>query len=877
MVELTPSPIIPALVACAVFQTFDQPVLRAVLELDEEAAAALLRRDEVEAIAQELNTYRLRPAIQPAMLDELRYAHARDELHLHTRAFHYYLQRLREPITFDQDQVLEAACMHHLRALRDLYLDYRRPDEIEAIVDAVRAAIPDLQPHHRDQLTLFDAYIAMRRQKYQQSALLVRELLERSDLDPNLHAEALIIRGLGEMSQAHLERALTDFAAACELGAQIDDHIVQGIALIDQSWVYNDLYRFDKALQLSKQSLAHCQQAHDLYGAAFALYGIGNNAIFLGQWDIGMQHLDQAASIYERAGMTARLAMVDWARGLLHQVLGNVEASEQAYLRTLAYAESAEQIDIVMTTDTLTQLGLLYQTTGNWPGAAETLTRAIALAERLGDDQRRAALLHRYGLLRWQQDDPDQALALLAAAVECFEPLRVSTESEEIKISLLGTAQQVYESVVLAYLDRGDTPAAFGYIERARARAFLDLLARRNTPIDPFAQHQTVALHQLQAHLAPGTLLLEYYTIGLLPSDEYFLTKIPAANTQLRAQLIVPPEILLFAITADQVEVHRIAFDPNLLQPSPDDRAQGRQLFTERKLRWLYKELIAPVEHLLAGRSELSIIPHGPLHYVPFAALQKPDGATLLTRAGPALVYAPSATVLCACLEQPSSAEHLTAALGYDDQGAAALRFAEREARLVGQMLGGIVHVGDAPKSSALQQIAPQLRWLHIAGHAVYRADDPLGSYLRLGRDDNLDARTLMRTLKLDATIVTLNACASGLSHVASGDELLGLPRAFLYAGAATIICTLQEVDDLAASILMVYFYENLARGLRPAVAMHQAQVSLRTRRYEEVEELVRRIFGANGPMDMPSLDSYGPVPFAHPRYWTPFIVIGKP
>jgi CHAT domain-containing protein len=273
----------------------------------------------------------------------------------------------------------------------------------------------------------------------------------------------------------------------------------------------------------------------------------------------------------------------------------------------------------------------------------------------------------------------------------------------------------------------------------------------------------------------------------------------------------------------------------------------------------------------------LYVIPHGPLHYVPFAALHTPSGGPLLQTGGPAIVYAPSATLLARGLGGSPRAAGATLALGYDDRGAMALLLAEREAQLVGHRTGGQVEVGAGAKRTLLTARAPELRWLHIAGHAVYRPEDPMGSYLRLGADDDLDARTIMRSLSLRRALVTLNACTSGLSHVASGDELLGLPRAFLYAGAATIICALHEVDDLAAYTLMVYFVEKLALGASPARALHHAQLRLRDCRRADVERVLAQSFDDGERAAMPSLDWYADAPFAHPRYWASFVVVGSP
>src|SRR5205085_2399619 len=132
-------------------------------------------------------------------------------------------------------------------------------------------------------------------------------------------------------------------------------------------------------------------------------------------------------------------------------------------------------------------------------------------------------------------------------------------------------------------------------------------------------------------------------------------------------------------------------------------------------------------------------------------------------------------------------------ALGYNDEGEAGLRYAEDEAGHVARLAGGQAWAGPDAKSQRLIAAGKHARWLHIAGHAVYDPHDPLGSYIQLGRDDPLSARAILRELVLNADLVTLSACMSGLSQVMSGDELMGLQRAFLYAGASAVVCTLWE------------------------------------------------------------------------------------
>lgn len=861
-----------AIVRCAIFEHFDRAMLRAVLELDNDRADAVLARAEIERIGPDLFAPRFEARRE--LLARLRAEAAPEERALHQRAFDHLMDRLAD--TGAEDPWLMAACLHHLEALRDLNLDYMRWHEVSAMIARVRALARELEPDHADRLALLEAYHAFRQQAYAQSEQIIEQLLHRADLPPRRRGEALVTRGLCAMNQARNEAALADFAEAEALGVAADDAALRARALVNASCVYNLLHRFERALELSDRGLAHYRQAGDLYGVAFALYMRANNALYLGRWEPAIADLDQTAAIYHAAGMQARLASIDWARGFLHQLLGNEAESLAAYERALVIATSAEHGNAVLAADILTELGLIYQLQDRWDDAEAAFRRAIALQEELGNTLGRALLMHRHAQFLDRRGARGAALDTLREAVDLLETLRVATYAEDLKISLLGTAEQVYETIVLTYLAQGDTESAFAYVERARARAFLDLVAHRDAPANALAQRATITLAEVQRQIAPGALVLEYFCIGVLPPGDSFLARIPSTNSRLRDLVRPQPEILLFAITRETVQVQRIAFDPNLLRPPANDPTPGWHLVTQRKLRWMYDRLIAPIESLLVNCAVVHLVPHGPLHYVPFAALATPRGSTLLDAAGPALTFAPSATLLCDCLARPLSAGTMSLALGYNYRGEARLLLAEHEVQIVGAMLDARVIVGDPAKRADLFASGPDLRCLHIAGHAVYRASDPLGSYLCLGADDNLDARALMSELQLRDTLVTLNACTSGLSQVASGDELLGLPRAFLYAGAATIVCALHEIDDIAAYVLMVLFYTNLAAGASPAEAIHQAQLTLRDSDRETVVALLRRS-GAATPQALTALEGYDQHPFAHPRFWAAFMLIGKP
>ncbi|MEP7190833.1 MAG: CHAT domain-containing protein, partial [Roseiflexaceae bacterium] len=479
-----------------------------------------------------------------------------------------------------------------------------------------------------------------------------------------------------------------------------------------------------------------------------------------------------------------------------------------------------------------------------------------------------------------------------AQAIEGIEALRDATDAEEIKIGLLGTAQQAYESMVLLCLALDRPAEAFHYVERARSRAFLDLLAKKQALADPAlfdALAQPVAtLAEVQAQLREDALLLEYFTIGVLPRGESLINQLPPENTRLRAHLTLPPQTIIFAITRDRMEILRPQLDPNTLRPQPGDPDPSQRLLRDRLLTHLHAQLIAPAEALLGGRTLLYLIPHGPLHSVPFMALRSAAGAHLLDAAGPAIALAPSATVLLRnCLSRPlGKVQHTLEllALGYNDQGEHALRYAEAEADHIARLAGGQAWVGAAATNQRLIDAGPQTRRLHIAGHAAYDPHDPLGSYIQVGKDERLSARAIMRNLELEADLVTLSACMSGQSQVISGDELMGLQRAFLYAGAQAVVCTLWQAADFVALLVMDRFYMALHSGSPPATALRDAQVALRDMTGRDLLAALDRWQG-DDPAFVAALGALPELPpealdatiYADPFYWAPFMLVGNP
>jgi CHAT domain-containing protein len=194
------------------------------------------------------------------------------------------------------------------------------------------------------------------------------------------------------------------------------------------------------------------------------------------------------------------------------------------------------------------------------------------------------------------------------------------------------------------------------------------------------------------------------------------------------------------------------------------------------------------------------------------------------------LATLPSASVLKYLVDKGIGASERTLAIGNPALGDALnLRYAEREARLIGQERppATVLLREDASESQA-KALLPTMGVIHFATHAELKEHEPLTSALLLvpggGEDGRLEVRELFG-LELNARLVVLSACETGLGELSRGDELVGLQRAFLYAGTPAVITTLWKVDDRATYELMRAFYGELRHG-DPVSSLRRAQLA---------------------------------------------------
>jgi CHAT domain-containing protein len=171
------------------------------------------------------------------------------------------------------------------------------------------------------------------------------------------------------------------------------------------------------------------------------------------------------------------------------------------------------------------------------------------------------------------------------------------------------------------------------------------------------------------------------------------------------------------------------------------------------------------------------------------------------------------------------------------------LPFIAREARDIANLFGSAkLLTGEQASIESLKKFAGDADIIHIASRGAFRDEKPIFSGIRMA-DGWLSVRDAYE-LQLQASLVTLSACQTGINGVSQSDETVGLVRGFLYAGASAVMASLWTVDDRSTAEFMLAFYAALRSGKGRAQALRQVQLEMKARLPE-------------------------------PYYWAPFVLIG--
>lgn len=558
---------------------------------------------------------------------------------------------------------------------------------------------------------------------------------------------------------------------------------------------------------------------------AQALNEAGTLQLALGQWEPARASFQKALGVGSRIDVPLRMAQA-------HIGLGKLAAKQSEWQTAATHLEKAIQLDAGPgpTATAQSWLGRAYRGMGKLPQAEQVLRDAVA----------------------------------------GFEDLRALLQSEDLRESFFEDKVTPYEFLVLTLIDQGKVAEAFDFSERARARAFLDLLANRVTLSAGHAQALIAEERALHARISALKAKPEdeddedsatsRRELGLARGAyQAFLARVRAQDREQASLMTVEPltvaqvqallpegavlleyfvtgqgETLLWSVERQGLAVARLPLGRGAAAKRVQAfreliASRGRDADTQRLAQELFAQLVRP--GLRGGTPrELLIVPHDVLHYLPFQALMPAPDRYLIQDVP--MYYYSSASLMQFTRAKAQGQSSTLLALGNPDlhDPALDLRYAEREVRGIAALFPDthLITGKDATEAESRAE-SPKHRLLHFATHAELDEADPLGSALRLspssGDDGRLEVQEIFG-LTLRADLIVLSACETGLGTLRQGDELTGFTRAFIYAGTPSIITTLWQVNDRASYELMLAFYQSLKAGQSKAEALRQAQLA---------------------------------------------------
>jgi CHAT domain-containing protein len=743
-------------------------------------------------------------------------------------------------------------------------------------------------------------------------------------------------------TSGQIQKAISYANNAWELAEKAEDHEVQIQAILVLARLHASLEQHAKAREWLEKVIGMLPQVSpwtrrvSWEGQLFRL--MGNDFLRNQEFQKAIDSFSYSLQIQESRLDHLRRVAPKWVENAQNSVLGSLYSLASAYQGAgefedalKAYERGIEFVRRFGAKSTVESgfyqgLGEIYLQKKDFPRALENLKRAFALAE---SQQRSAALSSaslRIGDVFNQSGKPAEAIAYYQNAIQHVESTRSLLQSEAFRQSYFEGHLDSYFRIMSALLSAGKSDDAFYYGERARSRVFLDLLGNRVqlSRIKGGLLEEERALQEriagLKASLS-GLVELDEQPIdrASLPKalraaeDAYsaFLQRVRKDNKEQASLMSVEPltlkqvqelidpgqtlieyfvtetEMFVWVVEKDKFDFQRIAISKNeLAKQLKTFREMISTLGDARELNAvstsLYKSLIQPLLPHITGK-ELIIVPHDVLHYLPFQALLGSDGRYLIENYP--ISYLSSASLLQFTKEKSRAMGERVLALGNPDLGDPKmnLQFAGIEASEIKSLYPqSTVYLEKEATEEKAKSLSPQNDIIHFASHAELDENDPLSSAVLLAKSDKEDGRLEVREIfgmDLKASLVVLSACETGLGKLSSGDELVGLTRAFIYAGTPSVVASLWNVEDSSTAQLMASFYKNL-KTMTKVEALRQAQLNL-IRGNVNSDLLARRGIGGIGKLgEVPAAKSLSQdsvsVSTSHPFFWAPFILVGE-
>ena len=843
-------------------------------------------RSALEALEQSLTLYR-RINHQPGQITSLKKIQA---VHSDLGEWDRAVARLHEALEISASHDDPAAEPALLRLLGNAYLSYGRPRQALAPFESSSAKYRELGDAAREAQALNGLGTALHRLgELRRAAEVLASSLQgaRAAGDRALEAAAQANLGNVRLAAGEVASALVHQRRALELYREDGDHDGELASLNNLGSIYFTIADFDRARQYIEETLALAEERRDAEAQALARHNLGAILAELDRPEAALAEMESAIRIRQelKDDHGQALTRANAAEALLR--LGDRERAGRYLTQALAGLRAAG--DRRGEAWTLNLVGLSGRIAGDSARALDVHRRALTLAREVGlpDEQWRAheglaAALEDLGR-------PEEALGQWLSAIDRVEKVRARLVTDAFRTRFLATKIGLYERALeLLTSSAGAAPTAaviersFELAERARARGLLDLLAESRASLQarvapPLVEREARILDRIgaatvrlsaapnederaaaRAERGVAQEALEQLKIEIHRNAPHYGAIVyprPASLRELQQTILHEGETLLsyfvgarrawvWIVDRHRATLHELgqpeaitrAVDGFLEQArgsgSPLGGGEARPPVAER-----LADLILPRRDLVGAR-RLLIAPDGPLHHLPFEALPR-NGRYLIEDHEVAVIPSSAALRLMRERARPLADDGF---LGIGDPATRAgdgalppLRFSRMEVERIAELFADerrTTLLGAAATKPALRALdLDRYRFIHFATHGWLDDAEPELSGLRLSPvapddPDDLLSRDEILALRLASEVVILSACRSGLGELLEGEGLVGMTRAFLFAGARSVGVSLWNVGDRSTADFMQELYRGVRSGATVPASLRRAKLS---------------------------------------------------
>lgn len=694
--------------------------------------------------------------------------------------------------------------------------------------------------------------------------------------DKTRMAQAMLHSGIILNNTGKYSEALEQLEKSLELYRDLKSPSGEGNVLNQLGFVYSNLGDLNLAIEKINEASEIMKELNDTEGLAGVYNHFGIVLQNAGRFDKALEFYNRSYGIYSQNEDKTLLLPLLSNIGTVYMDLKNYTKAEDYHLRGLQICR--ENNEIIEETHFLLNLANDQIMLGKLNEAKANYDSADEIARSLDNPDLSWRILAGMAEYHEQKGEFKKAVELNDSALNVLEGVRSTLQTKEQKTSFMASERYVYEDIIslLEMLNEkertmGYDKLAFQYVERGKSRVLLDLLTESSTKInkgtyqrsEDLKNPEPVSLKEAKTLCQDRNTIILEYLIGDSSSCLWVITK---SNYKLfrlpnKESLLEQNEIIRFALQ------------------DPEEKISD---FFIQAGNFLYEKLVKPAEPYLSKKSRLIIIPDGILNYLPFEVLLtgtegiSPESSysslPFLVKKYP-VSYGQSASVLKSLLSEQKgslytkSGKKKLIAFGdpaYEDTSQiklspnySRLEYSGKEVENIASFFKkGNVEIylrDDATEDNVKREgELKKFNYVHFATHGIIDENEPdLSSLIltqnRKSAEDGFLRATEIFNLDLYSDLVVLSACQTGLGKLIRGEGIVGLTRAFMYAGTPSILVSLWSVSDISTANLMGEFYKNLIKNkLSKTEALRKAQLTLM------------------------SDEKY-----AHPFYWAPFVLIG--